>query len=193
MVRPIIEETGNRYGHWTVLGRAKNQRGKQFSFWTCKCDCGVVRDVNGSELRSGRSKSCGCSAKEKTTLPDGHASRKMIYHRYRNGARRRHIAFNLTEDQVYELLDQNCYYCGAQPHRTYTNPSCNGGYTYNGIDRVDNAIGYNPENVVPCCFECNQAKGTMTVEEFEDWIERVYHHTCKSRQSHGPFQVSPDK
>lgn len=35
--------------------------------WVCRCSCGVVRSVVGSELTGGRSKSCGCYASERTT------------------------------------------------------------------------------------------------------------------------------
>lgn len=28
-----------------------------------------------------------------------------------------------------------------------------------GVDRVDSAKGYTTDNIVPCCFVCNQIKG----------------------------------
>lgn len=40
----------------------------------------------------------------------------------------------------------------------------------NGIDRVDNDKGYVPGNVSPCCWVCNIAKGTMSLDE---WAEMV--------------------
>lgn len=35
-----------------------------------------------------------------------------------------------------------------------------------GLDRVDNNRGYVKGNVVPCCWECNQKKGTKSPEDF---------------------------
>ncbi len=32
--------------------------------WRCRCDCGIVKDVDTSALRSGSTKSCGCLRKE---------------------------------------------------------------------------------------------------------------------------------
>ena len=50
----------------------------------------------------------------------------------------------------------------------------NGIYIYNGIDRIDNNKGYTIDNIVPCCHICNQAKSSFTLQEFQDWIEKVY-------------------
>lgn len=33
--------------------------------WWCKCECGKIFSVRGTEIRSGRTKSCGCLQKEK--------------------------------------------------------------------------------------------------------------------------------
>jgi hypothetical protein len=51
-----------------------------------------------------------------------------------------------------------------------------GDYTYNGVDRIDNSIGYTKENCVPCCTICNWAKSNRGVDEFKDYIEGI----CKN-------------
>lgn len=55
----FIDITGQRFGRWTVLSRAKNDVRNQ-TMWLCRCDCGTVRVVSGVNLRSGTSNSCGC-------------------------------------------------------------------------------------------------------------------------------------
>lgn len=57
------ELTGQVFGRWTVLRRAKNNIGGQTK-WRCRCTCGTLRVVAGSSLRGGLSKSCGCLARE---------------------------------------------------------------------------------------------------------------------------------
>ena len=58
----LIDETGNRYGRWSVLHRTNgNYPGV---FWRCKCDCGNHRIVPGRRLRLGQSNSCGCLRRE---------------------------------------------------------------------------------------------------------------------------------
>lgn len=66
---PLKDETGNRYGRLTVLYRDDSKpKGRGHAvYWICKCDCGNIKSVSGSNLRSGQVKSCGCLAKEKTS------------------------------------------------------------------------------------------------------------------------------
>lgn len=65
----LIDMTGQRFGRWTVIERAEN-RGSRV-FWTCKCDCGEMKDVSGKSLRYGDSKSCGCLRRENKGRPAG--------------------------------------------------------------------------------------------------------------------------
>lgn len=63
----LIDETGNRYGRWTVieLGPPRiNSNGRRRARWLCRCDCGNEGLVEGSNLRAGTSQSCGCLMRE---------------------------------------------------------------------------------------------------------------------------------
>ena len=54
----VIDETGNRYGHLTVIKRVENNiRGN--AQWECLCDCGNKSIVAGVALRHGKYNSCG--------------------------------------------------------------------------------------------------------------------------------------
>ena len=99
-------------------------------------------------------------------------ARNSVYNEYRRNALRREIEWSLTYQEVNKLIAAPCHYCGIPTSLTfYTNE---GNYDYNGIDRVDNTLGYIVTNVVPCCSFCNYAKGTKTIEEFRNWIIRVH-------------------
>ena len=50
---------GASFGRLTVQSRAPN-RGDERAYWDCICLCGAKTTVNGSDLKSGHSKSCGC-------------------------------------------------------------------------------------------------------------------------------------
>ena len=78
-------------------------------------------------------------------------------------------------EQASLLFSLRCHYCGAEPGNV-PKPSGNGELVYSGIDRVDSTVGYEADNCVPCCIQCNMAKGRMTEEEFLDWVRRVFHH-----------------
>lgn len=55
----IIDEIGNRYGRLTVIEMVNLDK-KQGAFWKCKCDCGTYTIVRGTQLRNGKTSSCGC-------------------------------------------------------------------------------------------------------------------------------------
>jgi hypothetical protein len=61
------DETGKRYGRWTVLARAgfyhSQARAKHGVVWLCLCECGRRRMVRGDALRRrGGTRSCACCA-----------------------------------------------------------------------------------------------------------------------------------
>jgi hypothetical protein len=61
----FVDMTGRIIGLWTVLRRVSAE-GVCPVLWTCRCECGIERDVLARSLRNGQSKSCGCERKRKT-------------------------------------------------------------------------------------------------------------------------------
>jgi hypothetical protein len=55
------DETGNRYGRFTVVRLAQRRNGR---LWLCRCDCGSMRIKRIVEFRHG-TVSCGCLKNEK--------------------------------------------------------------------------------------------------------------------------------
>lgn len=56
--------TGCIFSRLTVLGfSGRNKHGN--IFWFCRCDCGNITKISGSNLRNGTSSSCGCFRSEK--------------------------------------------------------------------------------------------------------------------------------
>lgn len=75
-----------------------------------------------------------------------------------NSARQRGIEYRLTEEQLRELyFSDACHYC----KRTRKELG-----TLMGIDRKNNDLGYLPDNILPCCTDCNNLKKDMTYEGF---------------------------
>jgi hypothetical protein len=66
MGRKLIDLTGQRFGLWTVLSLSDRRTKEHALFWKCRCDCGAVRDVIGTNMKNGKSLSCGCDRIEKT-------------------------------------------------------------------------------------------------------------------------------
>jgi len=63
----MIDLTGSIFDRWSVLKRAPNKASGQTA-WFCKCICGIEKVVQGRTLKNGESKSCGCLAREKSTI-----------------------------------------------------------------------------------------------------------------------------
>ena len=102
----------------------------------------------------------------------GEASRRKVLAKYKRDASRRNLSWTLTGTEFDALTASNCIYCAIPPSQV-NRESKNGVFVYNGIDRVDNERGYDPDNVVSCCRKCNWAKSTMTAEEFLLWRQRI--------------------
>lgn len=181
----LIDEMGNRYGRLIVVRRARNSSAGQ-ARWVCQCDCGNEIVVFGQNLRRDYTKSCGCWRREFTAatnharaLPKGEASLNAIIRSAQRGAKKRGLVWGLTKEQVRIITQQRCWYCGKEPAQTARYPRNNGNYVYNGLDRKNNAKGYLIDNVVPCCWTCNNAKRAMRIEEFHAWVCRIYMHFGK--------------
>ena len=49
----MADLTGKHFGKWTVIAPSEKPH-----YYTCQCECGVVKDVYDSSLRLGKSRSC---------------------------------------------------------------------------------------------------------------------------------------
>lgn len=63
MAEPM-DMTGKKFNRWTVIRRSEKKLSGRTIYWVCKCECGTVKNVQGTALRNGRSTSCGCRSKE---------------------------------------------------------------------------------------------------------------------------------
>jgi hypothetical protein len=61
-----LKLVGQQFGRLLVLARAENNKHRQ-TRWLCRCQCGVETIVAASQLRTGRSRSCGCLRRELNT------------------------------------------------------------------------------------------------------------------------------
>lgn len=55
----FLDITGNRYWKLTVLGFSHRTDDYRY-MWSCLCECGNVTVVDGGDLKSGHTQSCGC-------------------------------------------------------------------------------------------------------------------------------------
>ena len=94
-----------------------------------------------------RKQSCAC------------CSPHLVYKTYQRSASVRHLSFNLAMAEFIALVNGQCQYCGAFPAR--------------GIDRRNNALGYENFNAVSCCRDCNRLKGSMSEFTFLAQVQSI--------------------
>jgi hypothetical protein len=152
------------------------------NYWLCLCDCGSSRIISTGDLTSGHTKSCGCIRHESSKLSQSIIN--SILGSYKVNAKNRSLSWEISDDFFTLLISGDCFYCGIEPCqvRITKRRIKDGLFVYNGVDRVNNALGYLEKNVVSCCRVCNKAKDIMTQEEFLSWAKRVAQHSENSRQ-----------
>ena len=183
---------GGHFGHLTVIRDAKpddkphwksHTRGK---LHVLGCVCGKELVLPGSMVAAGAVGSCGCVA----ALEAEESGCREVMSAYRYSARRRKLAFELSDADMRTLFQGKCHYCHAEP--TNCNRSrelrkktkrASKAFKYNGIERLDPNRGYIAGNVVPACWNCNRAKGKLTAQEFLAWIERVHNHQNEKNET----------
>lgn len=116
-----------------------------------------------------------------------------MYRRTQQNAKKRGIIFDLSIKTYSATVFLDCAYCGlpASQSNTFTRKLRVQKRTsplklykavhevrYNGLDRIDNTVGYLDGNIAPCCKQCNVAKQDFTHQEFMEWVKRIHDKHC---------------
>jgi hypothetical protein len=151
------------------------------SIYSCLCDCGNTVELYYTAL-NGNTKSCGClkeefSAKKKLAPYEG------AYNKFLNSCvKHSGLECNLTLDQFTKIVKKPCEYCGSEPSNSV---HCRKNLMRNGVDRLDNNLGYIWDNVIPCCWICNRAKSALSIYDFTVWVDRL----ISKNQNNFPFNM----
>lgn len=165
---------GKRFQNLTVLKFAR-AKGKTSSHWLCTCVCGKLRVVSRSNLTSGRVKSCGCWRGR--PLAPGESIFKSILNCYKNHAKDLNVSWDLAVAEVKGFFAGDCVYCGVPPSNLRARRNSRVSFRYNGIDRIDAALGYFPANCVSSCKRCNFLKLNYAKEDFLNQCRKIVEHS----------------
>jgi hypothetical protein len=175
----FVDRIGQRFGKMEVIG-IDVEKSQEELWWKCRCDCG--RETSFALKNLYNPKRVGCGQCGRKLMAHGEAAFNVMLGQYKHGAKVRGLEFSLTTEQFRALTQLPCFYCGVPPKKEWIaknqskKGTTNGSYLCNGIDRVDNSLGYTSENCVPCCTPCNKAKMDRTQQEFLEWIDRLVKH-----------------
>lgn len=94
---------------------------------------------------------------------------KSIYRYLKSRAKQRKLSFNLSCQEFITWYNNElkiCVYCKRTAQEAIKD--YNGYHTRLSIDRKDNNKGYQLDNIVLCCYNCNVIKGNRyTYEEMQ--------------------------
>lgn len=151
--RDTEDITGKKFGYWTALKYNEVESKKTNStMWDCQCECGNIRAINISSLKSGRSTNCGChaddsrkemAAQREKARPNWKKLKKLYY------AMIRRCSPNDPEHAHY-------YDRGIKVCSDWTDPETGFDTFYNDmastyksgltLDRINVNDGYHPDN-----------------------------------------------
>lgn len=169
-----------------------------------QCECGEKTVIALKDLIANKVKSCGCIKKEINIIQgelNGYrkkylnsemdaAKRALVmeeerilnnkafesnsnlpiplirkrFYEYQISAFRHKRDFELNREELTKIVTAPCHYCGEIGDKP------------NGIDRIDNEIGYILTNVVSCCKDCNYMKSVHEQSYFLNHIKKIAKH-----------------
>lgn len=169
---------GDKFGLLSVVSRNGVDKNRRV-LWKCVCDCGNEIDVPTRYLQRGTRTDCGCkdferNAKRGLKLRKDELSQLIskVYDSYIQNAKRKQLSMNIPLSIFKEIINNNCFYCGSPPQSIKRLRNVE--LRWNGIDRLNNSIGYDIQNCVPCCKDCNYLKNNRNFSDFKIKIKTIH-------------------
>ena len=146
----IIDITGQKFGKLTVIENVGKIDGRNYH-WRCICDCGNERILDGSVLRSGNTKSCGCGRYDGFKKHNDKQTQQTLI---KTGSK-----FNKLT--VLEAIGYKPQYKGATKNRMWYKCQCDCG---NIIEISGNALNNNRAS----CGKCMSSLGEYQIQQILD-------------------------
>lgn len=179
----LKDHTGKLINGWNIIEFIKFTKDSSTAVYRVKCKCGkILAKTIGNMKRVNKCSNCQHVSQRSAK---SEAGLSLLYAQYRNKAKIKNRSFNISKKRFKILTLSDCFYCGIKPahvmksHSASLEAAQHGAYVYNGLDRIDNKLGYTKKNVVPCCEQCNRGKLDYSQEEFLNWAKRLYLHVFK--------------
>jgi hypothetical protein len=166
-----IDISNQKFGSLIVLKRAKKDNIK-VACWKCKCACGNECIAVSSDLRNGKTKTCGCRISIKSrrnwqgygNIPKTYW--KAVYH----NSQQRNREFTVTIEEANLLFvqqNEKCKLSGVSI--SFKNKTAS-------LDRIDSSKGYIKENVQWIHKDLQKMKHAMSDAQFIDWCHIIANH-----------------
>jgi hypothetical protein len=180
-----INLTGHIYNRLTVIKLHKQD--EKHKYWECRCQCGNIKIIEGSKLRSGHTKSCGCykveqSGKQSITHGKSYSSEYGTW----NSMKQRCLNVNDPAYKDYGGRGVTIYQEWIDSFKSFYAYVGNKPSQKHSIDRIDNNGNYEPGNVrwaLPIIQANNRRKNhyiefngqTKTISEWAKIVKLPYY------------------
>lgn len=193
--QPVRDLTGEIFGRLHVLHRANDKyigNNTKRIMWHCVCDCGNELDVYTGDLRTGNTKSCGCSRKESGRFQDLTGMKfNMLTVLYRAPNNGKVTMWHCKCDcgcekdvSAVDLTRGHVKSCGCLQHISYNFEDLTGA-TFNHWHVIGFAGVDNGKTMWTCQCDCGQIRkvwaaslkngasqscGCMSLSRLEQWV-----------------------
>lgn len=159
---------GRRFGRWTVIDSSSPRKGNVR--WLCRCDCGAEKSISATELRAGRTRSCGCLSAELS----GNRNRTHglygtpEYWRTQNERRlsKKKELDCLWTPEMSKLLKSMFPYCVVCKRRDRLE--------VDHVSPLSAGCGLRPGNAVILCKKCNNKKNAKRLVDLDvSWVVSI--------------------
>ena len=169
-----IDLTGHRSGHLVVIREADRKNGRVA--WLCKCECGREVVVSGDNLRSEHTQSCGCLRRERLLnllreVNTTHGCTSEPWYPTYNAMMKRCGHWEGASERKLRLYRDRgitvCELWQKSPRAFGDWLIAHGWHKGLQIDRIDNSLGYCPENcrVVTPKENTNNRRVTLRLDD----------------------------
>lgn len=149
---------GNKFGRLTVIEECEKRSKNGHKCYKCLCECGNTKIIREDTLKSGASKSCGCS------IGVMHGLSKTRLYKILNGVKNR--CYNENTDNYGYYGGRGIKVCDEwlNDFMSFYNWAMNNGYKEDlTIDRIDPNGNYEPNNCrwVTMKYQANNKKNNV--------------------------------
>lgn len=161
--RKTKDLTNQQFGKLKVIGKSDNNL-----YAKCVCECGTIKDINKSSLKSGRTKSCGC-LKKSACFKGYNQITGTYWNKIKKYAKKRNIEFSISIKDAYDIFLNQQQKCALTNIEIYFSQGLiNNKMTEQtaSLDRIDPLKGYTKDNVQWLHKNINMCKFMFNNQEF---------------------------
>jgi hypothetical protein len=165
---------------YKVLEFTKQVGKRLFYKVSCK-KCGNECEMRKDSIMNSQRSSC-INCKGNGRIASLEAPINVYFSNYKRNANIGGLEWNLSNEDFNNIITKPCIYCGSLPKELQSLEK----YHFvtervkvNGVDRVNNELGYTLNNCVPCCTMCNKMKLIYSETEFLEHISQIFKYSAE--------------